>query len=112
MKQGEIWDVSIGRAYNTGSEEVCSVLIINDDIIETLPSRLIAPLAEWHEKFSDAIWLIRVDPNKENNLKRASVIDAFQLHAIPTSSFIKRIGRVSMRELQHIKKAIQAIISS
>ena len=112
MKQGEIWDINLGNNLETDGGEACSVIVINDDIIDILPSRVIVLLSEWQDKFSDAIWLIRVDPNDENNLGRTSTVDAFQVHTIPTSRFIKKIGVVSVQELQHIKNAVKAIISA
>ena len=112
MKQGEIWDINLDNNLETDGGEVCSAIVINDDTVDILPSRVIVPLTEWQDKFGDAIWLIRVDPNDENNLGRTSAVDAFQVHTIPTSRFIKKIGVVSVQELQHIKNAVKAIISA
>lgn len=112
MKQGEIWDINLDEGYETERGAKCSVIIINDDTIGVLPSRVILPLTEWQDKFVDAVWLIRVDPNDENNLDRASAVDAFQMHTIPVTRFIKKIGKVSVQELQHIKNAVKAIISA
>ena len=112
MKQGEIWDINLGNDYETDGGGNCSVIVINDDTIGILPSRVIVPLTEWQDEYGDAIWLIRVDPNNDNNLNQTSAVDAFQVHTIPTSRFIKRIGTVSVQELQHIKNAVKAIINA
>ena len=112
MKQGEIWDINLGKNHEIDGGEKCSVIVINDDIIDILPVRVIVPLTKWQNEFDDAIWLIRVDPNNENNLGRTSAVDAFQMHTIPTTRFIKKIGTVSVQELQHIKNAVKAIINA
>ena len=112
MKQGEIWHINLGNNLETDGGGKCSVIVINDDTIDILPSRVIVPLTEWQDKFDDAIWLIRVDPNDESNLGRTSTVDAFQVHTIPTTRFIKKIGTVSVQELQHIKNAVKAIINA
>ena len=112
MKQGEIWDIDLGNSHSAKPRELCPVIIINDDTIGIIPSRVIAPLIKWQDKFEDAVWLIRIKPNEENNLGRISAVDVFQLHTIPISRFIKKIGMLSAIELQHIKNAVKAIINA
>ena len=112
MKQGEIWDINPGTNQATASGKRCPVIIINDDSIDIIPTRVIVPLTEWDDKFEDAIWLVRVEPNDENNLGRISAVDALQLHTIPTARFIKKIGMLSALELQQVKDAVKAIISA
>jgi mRNA interferase MazF len=112
MKQGEIWDIDLGNTQSANSRELCPVIIINDDTIGIIPSRVIAPLIKWQDKFEDAIWLIRITPNDENNLGIISAADVFQLHTIPISRFIKKIGMLSAIELLHIKNAVKAIINA
>ena len=112
MKQGEIWDINLGNKHETGIGVKCSVIVINDDTIGILPSRVIVPLTKWQNKFDKAIWLIRIDPNDENNLGRISAVDAFQMHTIPTTRFLNKIGVVSVEELQQIKDAVKAIINA
>jgi mRNA interferase MazF len=112
MKQGEIWDIDLGNIQSSNSRELCPVIIINDDTIGIIPSRVIAPLIKWQDKFEDAIWLIRIKPNDENNLGRISAVDVFQLHTIPISRFIKKIGILSAMELLNIKNAVKAIINA
>ena len=112
MKQGEIWDIKLGKNHATDGGGKCPVIVINDDTISILPVRVIVPLTKWQNEFDDAIWLIRVDPNNENNLGRTSAVDAFQMHTIPITRFIKKIGTVTVQELQHIKNAIKAIINA
>jgi len=112
VKQGEIWDINLSGLQGKAIEEKCSVIIINDDTIGVLPSRVIVPLTHWQDKFDKAIWLIRVDPNSENNLDQISAIDAFQMHTIPTTRFLKKVGTISVEELQSIKNAVKAIINT
>ena len=112
MKQGEIWDIKLGHSQSAKNSDLCPVIIINDDTIGIIPSRVIAPLIKWQDKFEDAIWLIRIKPNNENNLGILSAVDVFQLHTIPISRFIKKIGMLSTMELQHVKNAVKAIINA
>ena len=112
MKQGEIWDINLGKNQETEGGAKYPVIVINDDTISILPVRVVVPLTKWQDEFGDAIWLIRVDPNDENNLGRTSAVDAFQMHTIPTSRFVRKVGTITVQELQHIKNAVKAIISA
>jgi len=111
MKQGEIWDINPAPDKAVGGGR-CPVIIINDDTIDIIPTRVIAPLTEWQDKFEDAIWLVRIEPNDENNLDRPSAVDAFQLYTIPITRFRKKIGMLSVMELANIKNAVKAIINA
>ncbi len=97
MKQGEIWNINLGKKYETDGGAKCPVVVINDDTISILPVRVIVPLTTWQDEFDDAIWLIRVDPNNENNLARTSAVDAFQMHTIPTTRFIKKLALLQFK---------------
>ena len=112
MKQGEIWAVRFAACHEPEKNVQHPAVIINDDTINVLPSRVIAPISEWQDKFDDAVWLVKVNPNQVNNLSRPSAVDAFQLHSVATERFEKKIGVVSPRELRNIKKAVMAIISA
>jgi len=112
VKQGEIWDINLANNLTATSRGKCPVIIINDDTIGIIPSRVIVPVTDWQNKFEDAIWLIRVEPNAENNLSRTSAVDALQLHTIPISRFIRKIGMLSAIELQKVKNAVKAIINA
>ena len=111
MKQGEIWDIKLGSKFETSKRMARPVVVINDDTIGVLPSRVIVPLTDWQDKFDDAIWLVRVDPDDENNLGKISAADAFQLHSIPTARFVKKVGTISDHKLRNIKDAVKAIIN-
>jgi mRNA interferase MazF len=112
VNQGEIWDINLGRKKSADRQGSCPVIIINDDTIGIIPSRVIAPLMEWQDKFENAIWMVRINPNTENNLGRISVVDVLQLYTIPTKHFIKKIGILTARELQQVKNAVKAIINA
>lgn len=112
MKQGEIWSVRFAGRQDPEHTVQRPAVIINDDTISVLPSRVIAPITVWQDKFNDAVWLVRVNPNQVNNLHQPSAVDAFQLYSIALTQFVTKIGAVSAQELRNIKKAIMAIINA
>jgi mRNA interferase MazF len=70
------------------------------------------PITEWKDAFHGAVWMVRVDPDKENNLKKISAIDTFQIRSVSTKKFLKKIGSLSPALLQEIKIAIKAVIDT
>lgn len=112
MKQGEIWDINLSPTVGAEIKKNRPAVIINDDSIGVLPLRVIVPITEWKNTFHGAIWMVKVEPNSENNLRKTSALDTFQIRTVSIKRFIKRIGSVSTPSLKEIKKAIKAVIDA
>ena len=110
MKQGEIWEINLSPTVGAEIKKKRPAVIINDDAIGILPLRVIVPITEWKERFSGAIWIVKIEPNAHNNLVKHSAIDCFQIRSISTQRFIKKIGLVSHDILDSIKIAVNAVI--
>jgi len=112
MKQGEIWEINLSPTIGAEIKKKRPAVIINEDAIGVLPLRVIVPITEWKDSFYGAIWMVRVEPDSENKLKKPSAIDAFQIRSVSTRRFIKKIGSVSPNTLNEIKTAIKAVIDA
>ena len=112
MKQGEIWKINLSPTIGAEIKKERPAVIINDDSIGVLPLRVIVPVTEWKDKFFDAIWMVKTEPDSQNNLTKPSAIDTFQIRSISTARFIKKIGFVSPDILNEIKTAIKAVIDA
>ena len=112
MKQGEIWDINLSPTVGAEIKKKRPAVIINDDSIGVLPLRVIVPITEWKNTFHGAIWMVKVEPDNENNLRKISAFDAFQIRSVSIKRFIKRIGSVSAPSLKEIKKAIKAVFDT
>lgn len=112
MKQGEIWEVDLNPTTGAEINKKRPAIIINDDAIGILPLRVIVPITEWKENFSSAIWLVKLDPDQENKLMKASAIDTFQIRSVSTKRLIRKIGSVSPSMLEKIKNAVKAVIDA
>ena len=112
MKQGEIWDINLSPTVGAEVKKNRPAVIINDDSIGVLPLRVIVPITEWKNTFHGAIWMVKVEPDSENNLRKTSALDTFQIRSVSIKRFIKRIGSVSTPSLKEIKKAIKAVIDT
>ena len=112
MKQGEIWEIDLSPTIGAEIRKKRPAVIINDDAIGVLPLRVIVPITEWKDHFHGAIWLVRVEPDSENNLKKDSAIDCFQIRSVSVKRFIRRVGVVSAEILEKVKTALKALIDA
>jgi len=110
MKQGEIWEINLSPTIGAEIKKKRPAVIINDNAIGILPLRVIVPITEWKERFSGAIWIVKIEPNTHNKLVKKSAIDCFQIRSISTHRFIKKKGLVSHNILATIKTAVNAVI--
>ena len=112
MKQGEIWEIDLNPTRGAEIKKKRPAIIINDDAIGILPLRVIVPITEWKEKFKGAIWIVRIDPDKENKLKKSSAIDTFQIRSVSTTRLLRKIGSISPSTLEKVKNAVKAVIDA
>jgi len=112
MKQGEIWEINLSPSIGAEIKKKRPAVIINDDAIGVLPLRVIVPITQWKGKFEDAIWMVKIDPDSENHLKKISAIDTFQIRSVSTARFIDKIGAVHPDILNRIKTAVKAVIDA
>lgn len=112
MKQSEIWEINLSPTVGAEIKKKRPAVIINDDSIGVLPLRVIVPITQWKDKFSGAIWMIRIEPDCQNRLSKLSAIDTFQIRSISTTRFIKKVGLISPDILREIKTAVKAVIDA
>ena len=112
MRQGEIWEINLSPSIGAEIKKKRPALIINDDAIGILPLKVIVPITAWKDRYQGAIWMVRIEPDSENNLKKVSAVDTFQIRSISTKRFLRKIGSVSTILLDEVKTAIKAVIDA
>lgn len=109
MKQKEIWLINLEPTIGAEIRKTRPCVIINDDSIGALPLKIIAPLTDYKDKYKNIPWMIAVSPDKYNNLKKASVIDVFQVRSVSEERLIKRIGIITDKALAEVMRALQLV---
>jgi len=112
VKHGEIWEIDLNPTIGAEIKKKRPAVIISDDAIGVLPLRVIVPITKWKDTFNNAVWMVRIEPDSENNLLKTSAIDTFQLRSISTARFEKKIGSVSRSIISEIKTAVKAVIDT
>jgi len=112
MKQGEIWEINLSPTVGAEIKKKRPALIISDDTIGILPLKIIVPITEWKDRFQGAVWLVKIEPDNQNNLLKPSAADTFQVRSVSTKRFLRKTGSVSPTVLGEIKAAIKAVIDA
>ena len=112
MKQAEIWEINLDPTIGAKIRKIRPAVIINDDAMGILPLRVIVPITGWKKQFQNTPWMVQLTPAPNNNLKKISTVDCFQIRSISTHRFVKKIGTVSLEKLEAIKVAIKAVIDA
>ena len=110
IKRSEIWMVNLDPTLGAEIRKTRPVVVISSDAVGALPIRLIAPLTEWKEYFSQNVWHVKLVPDPMNGLDKTSAVDTLQLRGIDIQRFVQKIGKVSSSVMKSIVRAIAGVI--
>jgi mRNA interferase MazF len=112
MKQGDIWLVDLDPTRGAEIQKVRPVIIVNNNSLGKLPLKIIVPITDWKDRYEIASWMIRIQPNPQNGLTKESAADCFQIRSVSQDRFVKRIGSVSVSEMEDIREGLTQVLSS
>ena len=110
MHRGEIWLINLDPTIGAEIKKTRPAVIINVDEIGILPLRVIVPVTDWKGHYSQAPWLVRIDPDQQNGLDKSSAADAFQVRSLSVERFVHCIGKVSSDTFSDILVALQNVL--
>lgn len=85
-------------------------IIVNDDELGILPLKVIVPITDWKDKFEVAEWMVKIEPDKNNNLIKVSSADCFQIRSLSQERLIKKIGYVDELIMYKISVALSKVL--
>ena len=98
----KFFDSSIGSEI----EKKRPCIVINDDKIGRFGIKIIAPITEWKDYFSDFPWIIKLENNSQNGLIKKSAIECFQIKSFSEERFISKLGAVSSETVNEIHRKV------
>jgi mRNA interferase MazF len=110
IKRGEIWLVNLDPTIGAEIRKTRPVVVISSDAIGILPIRLVAPITEWKEYFTNNIWHVKLEPDPKNGLNKTSAVDTLQLRGVDTKRFLRQLGEIQVQTMGAIVAAIGAVI--
>ncbi len=110
-QQNEIWTINLSPTLGAEIQKTRPAVIINDNSVGKLPLKIIVPLTDWKNRYNNAPWMIKIEPNNQNNLLKISAIDCFQIRCVSEDRFVKKIGVVDEEISNEIKIALSKVLS-
>lgn len=111
MKQGEIWFIDLDPTQGAEINKKRLGVIVNDNTLGKLPLKIVVPLTGWNERYGIAPWMIKINPDKINNLHKTSAADCFQVRSISQKRFERKIGIIDNETLDKIKIGLAKVFS-
>ncbi|MDR2965517.1 MAG: type II toxin-antitoxin system PemK/MazF family toxin [Treponema sp.] len=112
MKQGEIWLICLDPTVGAEINKSRPALIINVDSLGKLPLKIIAPITDWKDHYNNYPWMVKIVPNNENCLSKASAVDCFQIRSVSVDRFISVVGAVDMEIISNVQEAVAKVIGA
>lgn len=111
MKQGEVWLINLDPTVGSEIKKTRPVVIVNDNALGKLPLKVIVPLTDWKDRYDIAPWMVKIAPDKNNNLSKPSAADCFQVRSLSELRFAKKLGKITAGQLEEIKAGLAKVFS-
>ena len=89
MKQSEVWLVNLDPTIGSEIQKKRPAVIVNDDALGKLPLKIVVPLTDWKEPYTQAPWTVKISPDAQNGLSKDSAADCFQIRSVSEERLIK-----------------------
>ena len=110
MQRGEIWLVNLDPTVGSEIRKARPAVIISSDLVGVLPLRVIVPFTDWKDRYSRALWMVRIDPDGQNGLVKSSAADGLQVRSISQQRLLQRLGVLSPAQVSRIVQAVLAVL--
>jgi len=110
MRRGEVWRINLDPTIGAEIRKTRPVIVVNDDEIGILPLKVVVPVTDWKDRYENAVWMTKIEPNKENGLSKTSSADAFQVRSVSQERFIERLGKVTDENLEEITESLAIVL--
>ena len=111
MKQGEIWLINLDPMIGAEIRKTRPAIIVNDNTLGKLPLKVIVPVTDWKDRYGIAPWMVKIDTDSKNGLKKISAADCFQVRSVSKERFIKKPGNVNSKLQDQIKTGLSRVLS-
>ena len=111
MKQSKIWLIDLDPTKGAEIQKKRPAIIINDDRLGKLPLKVIIPLTDWKDRYDIAPWMVKIEPNLDNGLRKTSSADCFQIRSLSQERLISKLGHIDNATLNEIKEAIKKVLN-
>lgn len=108
MRQREIWYADLNPVKGSEQKGFRPVVLISGDLLNKyLQVVITCPLTTKIKNYKGNVVL---SPDKENGLTKKSEIMIFHIRSISKDRLIKKIGTITVDELNHLKQGLDDIL--
>ena len=106
MQRGEIWLVNLDPTIGSEIRKTRPAVIVSSDLVGILPVKIIVPFTSWKERYAQAPWMVRIDPDDNNGLKKPSSADALQIRSVSQQRLVQKLGVLTSLQVAQIVQAV------
>ncbi|WP_017732858.1 type II toxin-antitoxin system PemK/MazF family toxin [Nafulsella turpanensis] len=103
MKKGDIVLIPFPFTDLTGAKNRPALILIDSD--EDITVSFITTQLKWQEKFD-----VRLEPSKENGLKKTSLIRLAKITTIDKELVIGKLGQLTDPEMEDVNRGLIALL--
>jgi mRNA interferase MazF len=111
-RRGEIWLVDFDPAVGAEIQKIRPAVVISLDTIGRLPLRMVVPVTDWKPQYGRFPWFVELPASSTNGLAKDSGADAFQIKSIALTRFVRRLGQLTVAQLDDIASAIALCVGA
>jgi mRNA interferase MazF len=78
MIRGEIWLLNFDPTIGFEISKTRPAVIVSNDAFGILPLKIVAPITDWKNRYSQYAWMVKITNDTQNNLSKVSAIDTFR----------------------------------
>ena len=110
MQRGEIWLVNLDPTIGSEIRKTRPAVIISSDLVGILPVKVIVPFTEWKERYAQAPWMVKIDPDGQNGLSKSSAADALQIRSVSRQRLVQKLGALPSIQIAKIVQAVMTVL--
>src|SRR3989304_1378828 len=110
MQRGEIWLVNLDPTVGSEIRKTRPAVIVSSDLVGILPLKVIVPFTEWKDRYDQAPWMVRADPDEQNGLSKPSAADALQIRSVSQQRLVQKLGAISSMQVAKIVQAVMSVL--
>lgn len=105
-RRGEVWQVDLEPIRGSETGKSRPVLVISDEHLGRLPTRLVVPITGWKPAYESYLWMTRLEASPSSGLTKTSAADALQLRVASLERFISRLGFLAPDDVAEVAASI------
>ncbi|OGP49047.1 MAG: MazF family transcriptional regulator [Deltaproteobacteria bacterium RBG_13_43_22] len=110
MKSADIYWVNLDPTIGDEIKKKRPVVILNEGHQKHLKLAIVVPITSWRSKLEENPFFVTLEPSQANRLTKKSLIDCFQVRAVSHHRFLEKLGQITEKQMDLIKKSLSLIL--